>query len=226
MIHEVDEALRQLIREEAARGSDLEVVFDAPTKEWAARRNAPTINAYLYDLREDVKRRTGNRLDEYVDGRLVARRRPPRFFKLSYLISAWTQRTEDEHRLLSTLLSTLLRHDVVPQRLLVGRIAELGIEVPMTVALPPPEDRSFADVWQALGGELKPSIDIVVTCPVEVGQEFAAGPPAEGGVVVGMRSGDAVDAPVGHHVRPGVDGGPPKVGTRHLSPVRDPNGAS
>ena len=214
MIHEVDEALRRLIREEAARGTELEVVFDAPTKDWAARRNSPTINAYLYDLREDVKLRTGNRLDEYVDGRLVARRRPPRFFKLSYLISAWTQRTEDEHRLLSTLLSTLLRHDVLPRRLLAGRIAELGVEVPMTVALPPPEDRSFADVWQALGGELKPSIDIVVSCPVEIGVEYAAGPPAESGVVVGMHSGEAMDEPVSHHVEPAVDGAARKIGTR------------
>jgi hypothetical protein len=220
VIHEVDEALRRLIREEAARGGDLEVVFDAPTKDWASRRNAPTINAYLYDLREDTKRRTGNRLDEYVDGRLVARRRPPRYFKLSYLLSAWTQRTEDEHRLLSTLLSTLLRHDVVPQRLLTGRIAELGIEVPITVALPPPEDRSFADVWQALGGELKPSIDIVVSCPADVGLEYAAGPPAEAGVTVGMRAGDVVDTPVAHHVRPTPDGAPPSIGTRRVPPRR------
>ena len=129
MIHEVDEALRRLIREEAARGGDLEVVFDAPTKEWASRRNAPTINAFLYDLREDTRRRTGNRIEEHVEGRLVARRRPPRYFKLSYLLSAWTTRTEDERRLLSTLLSTLLRHDVMPPRLLAGRIAELGLEV-------------------------------------------------------------------------------------------------
>lgn len=213
MIHEVDEALRRMIREEGVRGADLDVVFDAPTKEWAARRNAPTINLYLYDLREDTRRRTGNRLDQYsADGRLVARRRPPRFFKLSYLLSAWTQRTEDEHRLLSTLLSSLLRFDVIPPRLLGGRIAELGIEVPVTVALPPPEDRSFADVWQALGGELKPSIDIVVSCPVEVGQDYTAGPPAEAGVVVEMQSGtadgikDGARASRGAAARSGADG--------------------
>ena len=42
----------------------------------------------------------------------------------------------------------------------------------MTVALPPPEDRSFADVWSALGGELKPSLDLVVSAPVETGQRL------------------------------------------------------
>lgn len=222
MIHEVDEALRRMIRERALAGADLEVVFDAPTKEWAARRNAPTINLYLYDLREDIRRRTGNRLEEFADGRVVARRRPPRMFKLSYLLSAWTQRTEDEHRLLSSLLSSLLRYDVVPPELLTGRIAELGMEVPVTIALPPPEDRSFADVWQALGGELKPSIDIVVTCPVEVGQVHPAGPPADAGVVVGMHGTNGAggdDAPVGHHVQPTPGGGAPRIGTRRRTPA-------
>ena len=32
----------------------------------------------------------------------------PRWFKLSYLVTAWTQRPEDEHRLLSALLGALI----------------------------------------------------------------------------------------------------------------------
>ena len=36
-----------------------------------------------------------------------------------------------------------------------GELAEIGLPVPMTVALPPPEDRSFADVWTALGRRTK-----------------------------------------------------------------------
>lgn len=46
-----------------------------------------------------------------------------------------------------------------------GPLAEVGLPVSMSVTLPPPEDRSFADVWSALGGELKPSLDLVVTAP-------------------------------------------------------------
>ena len=49
--------------------------------------------------------------------------------------------------------------------------------MPVTVALPPPEDRAFADVWSALGGELKPSIDVVVSAPVDTGQRYETGPP-------------------------------------------------
>jgi len=184
MIHEVDEALRALLnealREQARFGSGVEVAFDAPTKDWAARRNALTVNAYLYDIREDIRRRDHGLIAEYdAAGRIVARRRPPRHFKLSYLISAWTKRAEDEHRVLAALLTGLLRCEAVPAALLTGSLAALGLPVPMTVALPPPEDRAFADVWTALGGELKPSLDVVVTAPVDTGQAYPAGPPVE-----------------------------------------------
>jgi hypothetical protein len=181
VIHEVDEALRNLIRGEALRGSDVEVVFDAPTKDWAARRNAPTVNLYLYDLREDMKRRNRGMLNEYgAQGTVIARHKPPRYFKLSYLLTAWTQRAEDEHRLLSEILLTLLRHEFMPPPLLRGQLAELGLGVPLSVALPPPEDRSFADVWSALGGELKPSLDIVVSAPVMPGPPIPTAGPPEG----------------------------------------------
>ena len=49
--------------------------------------------------------------------------------------------------------------------------------MPLSVGLPPPEDRAFADVWSALGGELKPSLDVVVTAPTDTGQRRETGPP-------------------------------------------------
>lgn len=165
----------------------MEVVFDAPTREWAGRRNAPTVNVYLYDIREDLRRRERGMINEFDQSqRVVARSLPPRHFKLSYLVTAWTQRPEDEHRLLSALLLCFVKHEAVPGDLLQGPLAELGLPVPMTIALPPPEDRAFADVWSALGGELKPSIDVVVSVPLDTGQRFEVGPPVTGPPVVSV----------------------------------------
>ncbi|MEU5718283.1 DUF4255 domain-containing protein [Streptomyces sp. NPDC020403] len=178
MIHEVDDVLRALIRAEVIEGGQIAVVFDAPTREWAAKVNAPMVNLYLYDIREDVRRRERGLHNEYDErGAVVARRRPPRYFKLSYLITAWTKRPEDEHRLLSSLLACLLRHETLPPERLAGSLAEIGAAVPMSIALPPPEDRSFADVWSALGGELKPSLDLVISVPVTASPSYTAGPP-------------------------------------------------
>jgi hypothetical protein len=183
VIHEVDEALRRLIREEALRGSQVDVVLEAPTKDWAARRNSPTVNLYLYDIREDLRRKSRGEHDERDErGGVTGRRKPPRYAKLSYLVTAWTQRPEDEHRLLSLLLVGLFGVEAVPPRLLTGSLAQLGLPVPMTVALPPPEDRSFADVWTALGGELKPSIDLVISSPIELPPDTSIGPPVTAGL--------------------------------------------
>lgn len=187
MFNEVDEALRSLVRSEALNGSGIEVVFDAPTRDWAARRNAPTINLYLYDIREDLRRRERGLVNEYDDRGVVrSRRQTPRHFKVSYLVTAWTQRPEDEHRLLSALLYCFLRNESLPTELLRGRLAETGLPVAVSVALPPPEDRSFADVWSALGGELKPSLDLVVTVPADGARRLAAGPPVVEPMTVGL----------------------------------------
>ena len=111
MIHDVDESLRALVARDALNGSGVEVAFDAPTKDWVARRNAPVVNLYLYDIREDLSRRDTAWVDvRNGDGRVTERRLPPRRYRLSYLVTAWTSRPEDEHRLLSALLSGFVRH--------------------------------------------------------------------------------------------------------------------
>ena len=168
MIHDVDETLRALIRHDVLAGSEADVVFEAPTKDWSSRRNAPTLDVYLYDIREDLRRREHGVIDVHdTDGRTTGRRRPPRHYKLSYLVTAWTQRPEDEHRLLSAVLGCFIQHDRLPDEFLAGQLVDLGMPVPITVALPPPEDRALSDVWSALGGELKPSLDLVVTLPLD-----------------------------------------------------------
>ncbi|MBB5936607.1 DUF4255 domain-containing protein [Streptomyces zagrosensis] len=196
MIHEVDEVLRALFRVDVLEGAQIAVVFDAPTREWAAKVNAPTVNLYLYDIREDTRLRERGLHNEYDDrGVVVARRRPPRYFKLSYLITAWTKRPEDEHRLLSSLLMCLLRYESLPRERLAGGLADIGVAVPMTVALPPPEDRSFADVWSALGGELKPSLDLVVSVPVTESPVYPVGPPVtDEGLRIGFSDHDPQDS--------------------------------
>jgi hypothetical protein len=178
MIDEVDESIRALVRRDVIPHGDIEVVFDAPTKEWASRRTSPTIDIYLYDIREDMRRRQMGTIDvRSAEGRTTAHRQPPRFFKLSYLLTAWTQRPEDEHRLLAGLLGCFLRNDAIPVDALVGDLRTQDVPLAMTLAVPPPEDRALSDVWSALGGELKPSLDLVVVAPWDLDRTVAAAPP-------------------------------------------------
>ncbi|WP_329264914.1 DUF4255 domain-containing protein [Streptomyces sp. NBC_01478] len=179
MIHEIDEALRGLLRAQALPGGVAEVVFDAPTRDWAARRNVPTVDAYLYDIREEVARRErGAMALRDAAGTVTERRQPPRWFRLSYLVTAWTKRTEDEHRLLSAVLAGLLPYEVLPAEHLEGsNLLGLGAAIPLTIGVPPAESRSIADIWSALGGELKPSLEVVVIAPVSVSPDYKVAPP-------------------------------------------------
>jgi hypothetical protein len=181
MIQDVDESLRALVKRDALNGSKADVAFDAPNKEWSSRRNTPTVDLYLYDIREDLEQREVMWEDirgDARDSRLITERRPPpRRFKLSYLVTAWTQRPEDEHRLLSSLLACFLRHPTMPAEALSGALADARLPITLNIAQPPQQDRSISDVWSALGGELKPSLDLVVNAPFEVKVAVPAGPP-------------------------------------------------
>ncbi|MEU9590245.1 DUF4255 domain-containing protein [Streptomyces sp. NPDC048193] len=194
MIHEVDEVLKTLLGGGALAGSGIDVSFEAPTRDWAARRNGPVVNTYLYDIREDVARRQRGQMAVRDEHDIVVRRRqPPRWFRLSYLVTAWTKTPQDEHRLLSAVLATLLPHEMVPPAGLPGSLGALGLSVPLTVAGIQTESRSLAEIWSALGGELKPSLDLVVTAPFPAFPEYDAGPPVTEGATVRVR--DLADDP-------------------------------
>jgi hypothetical protein len=194
VIHDSDELLKKLLKGGALRGADVDVAFEAPTREWAARRNAPVFNAYLFDIREDVKRRARGATDIRDErGVIVSRRRPPRWFRLSYLITAWTSRPEDEHRLLSAALATLLPHEIIGVEDLPDAIAALGFSVTLAVSGIQNEANSLAEIWTALGGELKPSLDIVITVPFTSYPDYDAGPPVTEGTLVRARE---IDGPI------------------------------
>jgi hypothetical protein len=191
MIDDLDESLRAIVVRDAFNGASVDVAFDAPTKDWASRRNAPTVDLYLYDIREKTDRRDVAYLRVRDDnGRVTGRQPPPRRFALSYLITAWTKRAEDEHRLLSAMLSCFLRFEALPKDQLQGALAEQDHPILVTIALPPPEDRSISELWTALGGELKPSLDLVVTVPFDTSRTISAGPPVlEERLLIGPRTG-------------------------------------
>lgn len=178
MIHEVDEAIRTLIERDAVNGGEVEVSFEVPSKEWAAKRNQPTVNAYLFDVREELdRRRVELQQVRDDDGRVTGRKRPPRFFRLSYLLTAWTQRPEDEHRLLSAVLHAFLSHEQLPEDILPAELDDLGAPLHVTIGEPPPAERSIGELWTALGGELKPSVELRIITPFDLARELPAGPP-------------------------------------------------
>ena len=191
MIHEVDEAIRRLLAAGDVPGDQGELAFEAPTTEWTSRRNAPTVNVFLYDIREDLGRRKSGTVEVHgEDGMLLGWRGVARWFELSYLVTAWTNRAQDEHRLLSQALGVLVRSERLQPDWLTGSLAELGLTVGLQVAGPVSEGGAASDVWSALGGELKPAINLKVISPL-AGEWTPAGPPVTEGVVLHSAPGQS-----------------------------------
>ena len=213
VIHDVDQLLERLVRRDALNGSSVDLVFDAPTTDWVARRSGPAVNLYLYDIREDLQRRVPAWEDSRgSDGLVVGRSQPPRRFRLAYLVTAWTQRPEDEHRLLSSLLVCMLRNPMLKPGDLGGSLDEANLPVYIEVGQPETQERSLADIWSALGGELKPSLDVVVIAPVAISTNAPFGPPVLAGPTIGLSStGGAAEEANGRGKRKGKVADPPAV---------------
>lgn len=178
VIHEVDESLRLLLTRDVVNGSDVEVAFDAPTREWSSKRSSPAVDLFLYDIREDrSQRQQGLVRRRDSEGRVLNEQEPSRRMRLSYLVTAWTQRPEDEHRLLSSLLECFLRYESLPSEVLAGSMADADITVSLTVGIPSVEDRHVSDLWSAIGGELHPALDLVAIAPMQAGIVRPPAPP-------------------------------------------------
>ncbi len=168
MLGDVDEALRKLfIREIPIRDNQVDITFDQPKREWSARISQPTINLFLYDVRENKTLRQTRPMWEVAeaeDGTPSRRRRPVRM-DLHYMITAWAAEPEDEHQLLSGALMALMRYPHLPEELLPETLREQPVPIPL-MAAQYDEMRNPSDIWSAMDNEVKPALVCIITIAV------------------------------------------------------------
>ena len=134
MLADLDETLRNLLKEELeVHGFEgVDIAFDAPSRDWSGQLSKPTVNVYLYDLREAETLRSSEWGKISRNGRQFETR-PPMVMEASYAVTAWTQAVEDEHRLLSQVLAILFAFPEIPHDRLNGRLANGSQAWPMTI---------------------------------------------------------------------------------------------
>lgn len=169
MINDLDESIKQLlIKKGGVNSTEVNISFEAPSRDWATSQSKPAINIYLYDIHENHELRSYEWTVERNNNRTATRKKAPLRVAFSYLVTVWAKDMGDEHRLLGHLMAVLCRHHSLPEDILQGALKELEYPVHASAAQPDGLVKNPADFWSALDNQLKPSINYVVTLPVDL----------------------------------------------------------
>ncbi len=177
MLADLDETLRGLLKDELERHGfeGVDIAFDAPAREWSGQLSKPTVNIFLYDLRESKDNRPVEWRSLRGDNGRAREVRPPMIMECSYAVTAWTQAVEDEHRLLSQVLAIFYAYPELPQESLNGRLANGSQAWPIKARIGQGKGEK-SDFWSAIGGQYKVSLDYVVRLSVDSGAKLERGP--------------------------------------------------
>ena len=172
MISDVDEALRNLILDSlTVSRQNVDIKYDLPSRDWASRLNRPTINLFLFDIRENLRLRGAEQYRQIPrdDGKVEVRRNPVRI-DLRYLLTAWTKDPEDEHLLLSDTLLTLLRNPTIPDKYASEQMRKQQFPVVLDAAVYQPEHgptEKATEIWGVIGNDIHAGFIVTVTITVD-----------------------------------------------------------
>jgi hypothetical protein len=168
MFDDVDESLRSLLLQDVPLDpAEVEISFDRPTREWSGRLAGPTLNLFLFDIRERMDFRDDSWRTSRTAGGVVTRERGPRRVDLSYSVTAWTREPEDEHRILGRVLASLYRNMRLPEEHHKGALEGFESSIPLR-AMPPDHLQKSTDFWGVMDNELRANLTWVVTAPLDV----------------------------------------------------------
>ena len=167
MFNDVDETLKlYLTAELPIQAGEVDISFERPTREWSGRLSKPTLNCFLYDIRERAGFVDETPAVSYGPNGTVRRQRPPRRIDLSYMITAWTREPEDEHRILGRTLAAMHRVGEIPREQFQGAL--VNSKYPVYARIAPAEHVAKpADMWGVLDNELRTSLVWILTTPLE-----------------------------------------------------------
>jgi hypothetical protein len=172
---DLDETIRRLlVRHVPLDPAEVDVSFETPDREWSGRLSRPSINCFLYDVRENHQLRETDFEVRRVNGRTAVKAKSPLRVDATYQVSVWARAPEDEHRLLWRVLATLARFPLLPDDVAQGGMRDQQYPVPAQVAQPEQAPRNAADLWQVIDNRIRPSLTYVVTVALDPGVVFTS----------------------------------------------------
>jgi len=174
MFADLDETIRQLlIKKVPIDLSEVELSFEAPDREWSGRLSRPTVNCFLYDVRENLDLRQVDWEVQKKNGSATTRRMPARI-DATYQVTVWTRAPEDEHRLLWRVLVALFRTPVIAEELLQGQLRNQVFPTRAVVVQPSQARANPAELWQAVDNRIRPALTYTVTVPLDLELEYTS----------------------------------------------------
>jgi len=173
MLPDLHAALTQLLHVKGQiPAEDVDVRFDAPRHAWVSSLTRPTLDLFLFDVRENTELRQSNLQSNRGNG-TATYRVPPRRFDLRYMVTALTTVPEDEHILLWRTLVTLLKYAELPVDVIPASLRDL--DPPLVAQIKKPEDSGeLTDIWSGLEENPRPALLYVVTVPVDLDLTISA----------------------------------------------------
>lgn len=171
MLDDLDKTLEAVLRKRGNIGEDIEIAFEQPNREWASRLSRPTLNIFAFDMRENQKLRISER--EVTRNGVSARiTMPSRRIDVAYLVTAWTRKIEDEHRLLWRALASAKRVTSLEPSSCEGALRYSNVDIPLLVAeISPTLSTNLVDLWSVLDNQLHLGFTIIATVEVDLAFE-------------------------------------------------------
>lgn len=186
MLQDFDKTLENLlIREGKINKNEIDINFDTPNGEWSASLNRPTLNLWAFDMRENVKLRTMQSATRTANGRGI-REFPERRINITYLVTAWARKIEDEHQLIWRALAVMKRFAKLNPSITEGLVRYQTREIPLTVADMSEAEVNITDLWSVLDNQMKLGFLVTATLELDLSLSLEAPLVLEGRFTVGQ----------------------------------------
>lgn len=188
MLHDFDRTIEKILRDRGNMvANEIDVAFEQPTSEWSATLSRPTINCWAFDLRENVKLRNMEmQVNRNMKKNEAHMRRFPMRVDVTYLITAWARKAEDEHQLLWRALGALAHYMALIPEDCEGSLKDQPYDLPIKVAQITEAATNMTDLWSVLDNEMKMGFTLVTTLALDIDRVLEAPLVLEGRLIFGQ----------------------------------------
>lgn len=178
MIADLDQTIEKLITDEfPIKNGEIDIAFDQPKREWSARLSRPTLNFFLFDIRENnvLRQHQWEKMAQLPGNGgppHIQQKRTPFRVDCHYIITSWAANAKDEHRLLSRCLLTLFRYPILPESCLTGSIKTQPFKIQARLVT---HDHltNPAELWGSMDNEIRPSMSYLLTVAADPWAEMS-----------------------------------------------------